>query len=192
MRKNGAGGFFSGAVWFIIGKTTQIQGGLSFYAGLPCSPQKEGLPVSTHRVKLEIGGSSYVVSTNDSEEYLLGLAERLDRDMNQLMMETPNASVTAAAVITALAYLDEAEKSAYGADNMRAQIQGYLEDASRARLLAEEARREVDRLRRELAYYEGQRSPRQKAQEAMLDIGASEAVAAPPEAIDGQMGIDDL
>lgn len=120
--------------------------------------------MAARKVKLEIGGSSYVVSTNDPEDYLLGLAARLDADMNTLMIETPNASVTAAAVITALGYLDEAEKSAFGADNMRAQIQDYLEDAARARMAAEEAKREVERLRRELAYYE-KKAPKGKAPE---------------------------
>lgn len=127
----------------------------------------------SHRVKLEICGSSYVVSTNDTEEYLLGLAERLDRDMNQVMINTPNASVTAAAVITALAYLDEAEKSASGADNMRAQIQGYLEDATKARLTAEEAKRENERLRNELTHYERAERSRgkAKAEAELLDYG---------------------
>ncbi len=108
------------------------------------------------RVKLEICGSTYTISTNEPEDYLRGLAERLDQDMNQIMVETPNASVTAAAVLTALRYLDEAEKSAFGADNLREQLQEYLEDASRARLAEDEARGEVDRLRRELEYYRDQ------------------------------------
>lgn len=133
--------------------------------------------MSTHKVKLEICGSSYVVSTNDSEEYLLGLAERLDRDMNQLMIDSPNASVTAAAVITALAYLDEAEKSAFGADNMRAQIQGYLEDASRARLAAEESKKEVARLKNELAALSVSAKPAAKGaqKESLLDYGQKAA-----------------
>ena len=57
-----------------------------------------------------------------------------------------------AAVITALGYLDELKKSTSGADNMRAQIKDYLEDAAKAKLAAEEARREVERLRREIGY----------------------------------------
>ena len=110
----------------------------------------------SNKVKLEICGSSYVISTGDAPEYILGLAERLDQDMNQIMLDTPNASVTAATVITALSYLDEAEKSAFGADNMRAQLQDYLEDAARARMASEEARREVERMRKELNFYEAE------------------------------------
>ncbi len=116
----------------------------------------EGDDMPTHKVKLQICGSAYVVSTNDSEEYLVGLAERLDTDMNQVMMEAPNASIASAAIVTALAYLDEAEKNAFGADNMRAQLQDYLEDAAKAKIAAEEAKREAARLRRELTAYERQ------------------------------------
>lgn len=103
-----------------------------------------------HKIRVEICGASYVISTNDAEEYLIGLAERLDADMGKVLQGASNASITSAAVITALGYLDEASKSAAGADNMRAQIQDYLEDAARARSMAEEARMEVERLNMEL------------------------------------------
>lgn len=141
--------------------------------------------MATHKVKLEICGSSYVVSTNDSEEYLLGLAERLDRDMNQLMLEAPNASVAAAAVITALSYLDNSEKNAQGADNMRTQIKDYLEDASKARLMAEDYKRENERLRREL------NSLQKKMADGHKNHAAKEQ-AAENEELDGQIGIKDI
>ena len=80
------------------------------------------------------------------------LTEKLDSDMTQMLASNPTASVTTAAVITALGYLDELKKSTSGADNMRAQIKDYLEDAAKAKLAAEEARREVERLRREIGY----------------------------------------
>lgn len=110
-----------------------------------------------NRIKLEICGSNYVISTTDSEEYVLGLAEKLDADMSQLLSTNRTASVTTAAVITALGYLDELKKSTSGADNMRAQIKDYLEDAARAKLQLDEERREVERLRRELGYMNGQK-----------------------------------
>lgn len=105
-----------------------------------------------NKIKLEICGASYVIATTDTEEYVLGLAEKLDADMTQMMTNNPSASIATAAVITALGYLDELNKSTSGADNMRAQIKDYLEDAAKAKLSAEEARREVERLRREIGY----------------------------------------
>ncbi len=105
-----------------------------------------------NKIKLEICGASYVIATTDTEDYVLGLAEKLDADMTQMMTNNPSASIATAAVITALGYLDELKKSTSGADNMRAQIKDYLEDAAKAKLSAEEARREVERLRREIGY----------------------------------------
>ena len=94
-----------------------------------------------NKIKLEICGASYVIATTDTEVYVLSLAEKLDADMNQMMTNNPSASIATAAVITALGYLDELKKSTSGADNMRAQIKDYLEDAAKAKLSAEEARR---------------------------------------------------
>lgn len=105
-----------------------------------------------NKVRFAICGTTYTISTTDSEEYVLSLAEKLDGDMNQMMAASRTASVATAAIITALGYLDELKKSTTGADNMRAQIRDYLEDAAKAKLAAEEAHREVERLRREISY----------------------------------------
>ena len=50
-----------------------------------------------------------------------------------------------------LEYADEANKGEGSADNLRSQIQGYLEDAARARTDAEIAKREAERLAKELS-----------------------------------------
>ena len=108
-----------------------------------------------NKVKLTVCGSNYVISTTDSEEYVQSLAERLDKDMNELMNQSPSASVAASAVVVALGYLDELQKNASSADNMRSQIKDYLEDAAKAKLEAEEAKKEIERLRREIGYLKG-------------------------------------
>lgn len=104
------------------------------------------------KIRLEICGSSYVISTSETEEYVKSLAEKLDKDMSQLLASSPTASVATAAVVVALDYLDELKKSRNGADNMREQIRDYLEDAAKAKLAAEESRREVERLKREISF----------------------------------------
>lgn len=103
-----------------------------------------------NKVRLTIAGSPYVISTTDSEEYVTELARRLDSDIAGVMEENPNLSVTRAAVFCALDYLDEYTKSTGSADNMRSQIKDYLADAAKAKLAADEARREVERLKREV------------------------------------------
>lgn len=103
-----------------------------------------------NKVRLNIAGSNYVVLTTDSEEYVQGLAQRLDTDIAEIMAQSSTATVTSSAILVALDYLDELEKNNAGADNMRAQIKDYLEDAARAKMAAEDARQEAERLRREL------------------------------------------
>lgn len=115
--------------------------------------------MAANRIRIRVCGSEYVIASTDSEEYVQGLAKRLDEEMLAFLEKNPTASVTTAAVLTALDYMDEKEKASSGADNMRSQIKDYLEDAAKAKMEAEEARRaladakyELERLRRELGY----------------------------------------
>ena len=117
--------------------------------------RKEVLAMPVKKIRLAICGCSYLISTTDSEQYTLSLAEKLDHNMNEIMAQNPSASVTAAAVLSALDYLDELEKSSASADNLRSQIKDYLEDAAKAKLEAEEAKKEIERLRREIGYLKG-------------------------------------
>ena len=104
--------------------------------------------MATSIVRLNIFGSSYVVITSESEDYMKNLADRLNLDMNELMASSNSVSITTAAVMTALNYRDELEKASGSADNMRRQIKDYLEDAASAKMAAEEARRENASLKR--------------------------------------------
>ena len=115
--------------------------------------------MTTSKVRLEICGSSYVVNTTESAEYMQNLADRLNLDMNELMSSSKTVSITTAAVMTALSYRDELEKASGSADNMRRQIKNYLEDAATSKMAAEELRREnasllrrIDELKRRLNY----------------------------------------
>lgn len=107
-----------------------------------------GMPTS--KVRLSICGSSYVVATSESEDYMKNLADRLNLDMNELMASSNSVSITTAAVMTALNYRDELEKASGSADNMRRQIKDYLEDAASAKMAAEELRRENAALRKQV------------------------------------------
>lgn len=110
-----------------------------------------------NKMRVEVCGASYVINTEDDEDYVLSLAEQLHKNMSALLVETPSASVTAAAVITAMSYLDEARKNAQSVDNMRTQIREYLEESAGAKVAADEAYREIERLRREIGYLKEKR-----------------------------------
>ncbi len=110
-----------------------------------------------NKIKLNIAGTSYVVNSVDSEESILNLAKKLDTDMAQIMEQSPSASVTAAAILCALTYLEELEKANNGADNMRTQVKRYLEDANKARFEAEKVKMELEKLKVDIQYLKNQR-----------------------------------
>ena len=60
-----------------------------------------------NKIKLNVAGTSYVINSQDSEEHVLSLANTLDEDMRRILEKSPSASITAAAVICALTYLDK-------------------------------------------------------------------------------------
>ena len=111
-----------------------------------------------NKVRVNIAGAQYAFATTDSEKYITSLADKLDRDITKLMESNPSLPVTKAAVFCAMDYLDEYQKSTGSAENMRSQIQNYLDDAASAKVEAEEAKREIARLRRELDQLKGKAS----------------------------------
>ena len=123
--------------------------------------------MATSKVRLNICGSSYVISTSESEDYMQNLADRLNLDMNELMSSSNSVSITTAAVMTALSYRDELEKASGSADNMRRQIKDYLEDAASAKMAAEEVRRENASLKRRIDDLERRLRRAQTSQETL-------------------------
>lgn len=105
--------------------------------------------MATNRVTLHIAGSDYVVTSDENGGYMQELGAQVDKAMRELL-ENPRVSTTMAAVLVALNNADMAQKANDAADNLRAQMKGYLDDNARARAEADNARREVERLRREL------------------------------------------
>ena len=101
-----------------------------------------------NRVRITICGKSYILQTAEDAAYVVSLARELDGRINAFMDEN-KASFPAAAVMTALALMDESAKSTCDVDNFRAQIKGYVEEAAAARIEAERLGREAAELRQE-------------------------------------------
>lgn len=102
------------------------------------------------KIRLQIAGEEYNISTDDDLEYVAEIGAELDKKISELMQSNSRISVTQAAIVTALEYADLYKKSEITSENLRNQIQGYLEDAARARTDAEISKRECERLAKEL------------------------------------------
>lgn len=103
------------------------------------------------KIKLIIANEEYNISTDNDLDYVAQLGEELNRRITDIISGSSRISVTQAAILTALEYADAAKKGETTSENLRGQIQEYLEDAARARTDAEIAKREFERVSKELA-----------------------------------------
>lgn len=103
-----------------------------------------------NKVRLTIGGLDYFITTDEDVAYMKNLGGELNDKMTELMQNYPRLSQVQAAVLCALEYADSLGQSQKNAENLKSQIQVYMEDASRAKIEAEMARREAERMTRDL------------------------------------------
>ncbi len=102
------------------------------------------------KVIVSICGQDYVIAAEESEDYIRQVGHQVDRKMRDLMEQNPKLSMAQAAVLAAVNIHDEGLKSQKSSDHLRSQMKQYLDDTAKARQEAEEAKREVLRLRNEL------------------------------------------
>ena len=107
---------------------------------------------SLNRIRLHIAGGDYTLTTDEPEEYVRKLASEVDERITAALSADDRVSTMMAAILACLDLANEAHKSIDSADNLRGQIQGYLEDNGSVRQELDAARRELDRLRRENDY----------------------------------------
>ena len=100
-------------------------------------------------VTLNICGTDYVVTTDESIGYMQELAAQLDTRIRNVMNSNDRISMVMATVMTALMQADEAKKAAQSADNLRKQLKTFFDDNNRTRVESESLRREIAQLRRE-------------------------------------------
>ncbi|MCC8015987.1 MAG: cell division protein ZapA [Clostridiales bacterium] len=103
------------------------------------------------KVQIKICGATYSILTDDNAEYVEELGEFIDSEMKNISMGNPSLSSIQCAVLVALDQADSSRKATAAADNLRAQIKDYLEDSARARMEVDVARREIERLNREIS-----------------------------------------
>lgn len=114
-----------------------------------------------NRVKVTVCGKEYALQTEESASYLIGLARKLDKQINDITEGGDSISMVAATVLAALSALDDAEKANESIDNIRTQIKDYVDEAGRARLERDKAveqaaslKKQNELLKTKLACYE--------------------------------------
>lgn len=115
-----------------------------------------------NRVKVTICGKDYNLRTDETSDYIVELAERVDREIVGLVRSKPNFSVQNAAVFVALTSLDEAYKANENIDNIKKQIKVCLEESARVRAEKDKLSDKVRELEEKISALETENSALKK------------------------------
>ena len=102
-----------------------------------------------NHVVISICGEEYTFVAEESSSYMQRVGSYVNDKMAEVL-ESSKVGRTDAAVLTAVNIADELFKAQAEADQLRAQIKGYLDEAGRAQSEVSDLKREVFRLQQKL------------------------------------------
>ena len=102
-----------------------------------------------NRVVISICGEEYTLVADETPSYMQKVGGYVSDKMTDVM-NTAKVGRTDAAVLTAVNLTDELFKAQTAAEQLRGQIKGYLDEASKAQAEVSELKREVFRLQQRL------------------------------------------
>ena len=102
-----------------------------------------------NRVVISICGEEYTFIADESAAYMQKVGSYVSEKMEEVL-SSAKVGRTDAAILTAANITDELFKAQAASEQLRAQIKGYLDEASRAQSEASELKREVFRLQQRL------------------------------------------
>ena len=103
-----------------------------------------------NRITVNICGTEYTLMAEESPSYMQKVAALVDVKMSEIMA-SGRISRADAAVLAAMNIADEMLKQQNGTENLRAQLKGYLDEASRAKNELSECKREIFKLQQQLS-----------------------------------------
>ena len=102
-----------------------------------------------NRVVISICGEEYTFVADESASYMQKVGNYVGEKMSEVL-NSAKVGRTDAAVLTAANIADELFKSQAVAEQLRAQIKGYLDEANKAQSEVSELKREIFRLQQRL------------------------------------------
>lgn len=102
-----------------------------------------------NRVVVNICGEEYTFIAEESASYMQRVGAYVGDKMQEVLSST-KVGRTDAAVLTAANIADELFKAQAAAEQLRGQIKGYLDEASKAQSEVSELKREIFRLQQRL------------------------------------------
>lgn len=101
-----------------------------------------------NKIRFTVGGISYSIYSEDSEEYIYEIGRELERKMDRLAKQNPFLSTTMVAVLAAMDATDAMKKCEAQNDALAAELRDMTERCALARNAADRALRELEELKR--------------------------------------------
>ena len=101
-----------------------------------------------NKITVTISGTEYTLMSEDSAAYMQKVAALVDERMSDITA-SGRVSQMDAAVLTAANLADELLKQQAASENLRRQLKGYIDDASKAKSELGECRRELLKLQQQ-------------------------------------------
>ena len=101
-----------------------------------------------NKITVTISGTDYTLMSEDSPSYMQKVAGLVDEKMTDIMAPG-RVSRMDAAVLAAANLADELLKQQAAAENLRRQLKGYLDDASKAKAELGECKRQLLKLQQQ-------------------------------------------
>lgn len=105
---------------------------------------------AVNRVKIEVAGSRYTISTNEEPSFVEALARELDDQLVKLLGKNETLSINDALILCALQYMADSRQAEKTSDRLRQQFSGYMEEIKRAKDDTEAKQKENERLQTEI------------------------------------------
>ncbi|MBR1422328.1 MAG: cell division protein ZapA [Ruminococcus sp.] len=103
-----------------------------------------------NKLKIKVFGRNYTLVSEETQVYTDKLASALDNKLRQILKASPSLSITDAAVLASLEAYDELSKARSNIENIRSQIKGYVDDAARSKNDADNCRKRIFELERQV------------------------------------------
>ena len=122
-----------------------------YWTEMDCVPRRENKEecVMANHVAVTICGEDYTLVAEESAAYMQKVGAYVSGKMAEVL-ESARVGRMDAAVLTAVNIADELFKAQSAAEQLRSQIKGYLDQASKAQSEVSELKREVFRLQQKL------------------------------------------
>ncbi len=99
-----------------------------------------------NRVKVTIAGSSYMILSEENEDYVRSVSEEIDKKIESIKKSSSDISSLMAAILTAMEFCDLYKKSISTSSELNVKSQNYINVNEKLRLENSELRKRISDL----------------------------------------------